>query len=83
MKLQEENTNAVYVSKMAIIATLAHLLQNSHRYVQNFLNYLYTQSIYTAAIVAVIYTCLQTINHSLLYLYTYLTIYSFIYLFTY
>lgn len=36
MKLQEENTNAVYVSKMAIIATLAHLLQNSHRYVQNF-----------------------------------------------
>ena len=48
-----------------------------------FLNYLYTQSIYTAAIVAVIYTCLQTINHSLLYLYTYLTIYSFIYLFIY
>lgn len=44
---------------------------------------LYTQSVYTAAIVAVIYTCLQTINHSLLYLYTYLTIYSFIYLFIY
>ena len=41
-----------------------------------------TQSIYTAAIVAVIYTY-KLFNHSLIYLYTYLTIYLFIYLLKY
>ena len=50
VKLQEENTNTVYVSTMAIIATIAHMLQNTcHIYVQKGLNYLHTQIIYTAA----------------------------------